>query len=89
MEQGLLKVLRGVREAMAAAGYLRSDYRLVTMGYASPFPPGRWIRYPEDGWSRLNEGGCPVWNDDADWADGEGIGSIVAANASCRGSRGR
>jgi hypothetical protein len=38
------------------------------MGYASPFPEGRWFRYPEDGWDRLTEGGCPVWNVDADWA---------------------
>ncbi len=79
MERGLEKALRGVRVTMAAAGYRRSDYRLVTMGYASPFPAGRWIRYPEDGWSRLNEGGCPVWNADADWAAGEGTDSIVAA----------
>jgi hypothetical protein len=79
MEHGLLKALRSVRATMAAAGYGRSDYRLVAMGYASPFPAGRWIRYPEEGWSRLNEGGCPVWNADADWAVGEGTGSIVAA----------
>jgi GDSL-like Lipase/Acylhydrolase family len=79
MEEGLEKALRGVRGTMVAAGYRRSDYRLVTMGYASPFPAGRWFRYPEDGWSRLNEGGCPVWNADADWAAGAGIGSIVAA----------
>jgi lysophospholipase L1-like esterase len=58
----------GVRRVMRAAGYRRSDYRLVAMGYASPFPEGRWLRYPEDGWSRLREGGCPVWNADADWA---------------------
>jgi hypothetical protein len=64
---------------MDESGYRRSDYRLLTMGYASPFPAGHWIRYPEDGWSRLNEGGCPVWNADADWAAGEGTGSIVAA----------
>ena len=79
MERGLRKALRGIRATMAAAGYRRSDYRLVTMGYASPFPPGRWIRYPEDGWSRLNEGGCPVWDADADWSAGAGIGSIVTA----------
>lgn len=79
MQRGLAKVLRGVRTTMAAAGYRRGDYRLVTMGYASPFPPGRWIRYPEQGWSRLNQGGCPVWDGDADWAAGEGLGSIVAA----------
>jgi hypothetical protein len=79
MERGLTKALRGVRAIMAEAGYRRPDYRLVTMGYASPFPPGRWIRYPEEGWSRLNQGGCPVWNADADWAAGEGTSSIVAA----------
>jgi lysophospholipase L1-like esterase len=79
MTRGLTKALSGIRATMESAGYRRADYRLVTMGYASPFPRGRWIRYPEDGWSRLNEGGCPVWNADADWAAGEGIGSIVAA----------
>jgi hypothetical protein len=79
LERRLRKALRGIRETMAAAGYRGSDYRLVTAGYASPFPAGRWIRYPEDGWSRLNEGGCPVWNADADWSAGKGIGSIVAA----------
>jgi hypothetical protein len=79
MERGLAKALHGVRAAMAAAGYRRSGYRLVTMGYASPFPGGHWIRYPEDGWSRLNQGGCPVWDADADWSVGAGIGSIVAA----------
>jgi len=79
MERDLLKALRGVRATMAEAGYRRSDYRLVAMGYASPFPAGHWIRYPESGWSRLNQGGCPVWGADADWAAGEGTGSIVAA----------
>jgi len=79
MEHGLTKALRGIRATMDSAGYGRADYRLVTMGYASPFPPGGWIRYPEEGWSRLNEGGCPVWNADADWAAGTGIGSIVGA----------
>ena len=60
--------LHGVRRTLRAAGYERSDYRLVAMGYASPFPAGRWFRYPEEGWSRLSEGGCPVWDVDADWA---------------------
>ncbi|HEX3359805.1 MAG TPA: SGNH/GDSL hydrolase family protein [Solirubrobacterales bacterium] len=60
--------LHGVRRTMRAAGYEWSDYRLVAMGYASPFPEGQWFRYPEDGWSRLTEGGCPVWDADANWA---------------------
>lgn len=79
MERGVRGALHGARETMAAAGYGRADYRLVAMGYASPFPAGRWFRYPEQGWSRLNQGGCPVWNADADWAAGEATGAIVAA----------
>jgi lysophospholipase L1-like esterase len=66
--RGVTAALHGVRRVLRAEGYARSDYRLVAMGYASPFPEGRWFRYPEDGWSRLTEGGCPVWNADADWA---------------------
>ncbi len=66
--RAITTALHGVRRVMKAAGYRRADYRLVAMGYASPFPEGRWFRYPEDGWSRLREGGCPVWNADADWA---------------------
>jgi hypothetical protein len=79
MERGLERALRAARSSLAAAGYRSADYRLVTMGYASPFPTGRWIRYPEAGWSRLNQGGCPLWNADADWAATTGTDAIVAA----------
>jgi lysophospholipase L1-like esterase len=79
MMRRVRQALAGVRATMAAAGYLRADYRLVVMGYASPLPPGHWIRYPEAGWSRLNLGGCPFWDADADWAVAEATGSIDAA----------
>jgi GDSL-like Lipase/Acylhydrolase family len=79
MERGLRRALTGMRWAMASVGYGRSDYRLVVMNYASPLPPGRWIRYPQQGWSRLNRGGCPIWNADADWAAKEGTVAIGAA----------
>ena len=79
MVAGLKKALGQVRAAMASAGYRRADYRLVAMGYASPFPAGRWVRYPEDGWSRLSEGGCPLWDADADWAALRATPSIDAA----------
>lgn len=85
---GFGKALRQVQAAMADAGYRRPDYRLVAMGYASPFPAGRWIRYPEDGWSRLSEGGCPLWNADADWAAGQATPSIVAAMRAAAASAG-
>jgi hypothetical protein len=77
-EHGLAKALRGVREALTAAGQSPAEYRLVVMDYASPFPPGDLFRYPESGWSRLHAGGCPVWNADADWA-AEAVGALAAA----------
>ncbi|HVX31830.1 MAG TPA: GDSL-type esterase/lipase family protein [Solirubrobacterales bacterium] len=70
---------RGVRRTMRGEGYARGDYRLVAMGYASPFPAGSWFRYPEDGWSRLTEGGCPVWNADADWAANQATVDLAEA----------
>ncbi|HTT93498.1 MAG TPA: GDSL-type esterase/lipase family protein [Solirubrobacterales bacterium] len=81
--------LRGVRRTLRAASYAPPDYRLVAMGYASPFPEGRWFRYPEDGWSRLREGGCPVWDADADWAADRAtgdLGGMLAAAAAASGA---
>jgi len=76
-QRGIERALRGVRRVLAAAGQRRSGYRLVAVGYASPFPEGRWFRYPEEGWSRLSQGGCPVWNADADWAAGGAAASLA------------
>jgi hypothetical protein len=73
------RVLDGVRRTMRGAGYRASDYRLVLSGYAAPIAAARWLRYPESGWGRLTEGGCPLWDADADWAAGPGIDSIVSA----------
>lgn len=78
MERGVRRALRGVRSALAAAGYRPQDYRLVVMGYASPLPAARWLRYPESGWGRL-AGGCPIGDADAEWAAGEGVGSLDEA----------
>jgi hypothetical protein len=88
MARRVRRALAGVRATMAEAGYKRPDYRLVVMGYASPLPPGRWIRYREEGWSRLNLGGCPFWDADADWAAGEATGSIDAALRSAAAAAG-
>jgi len=88
MTRRVRRALAGVRVTMAGAGYGRSDYRLAIMGYASPLPPGHWIRYPEEGWSRLNLGGCPFWDADADWAAGEATGSIDAALRSAAAAAG-
>lgn len=66
---GLAKAVREVRAVLAAAGQEPGSYRLMVMGYASPIPPGRWFRYPEWGWKRMTRGGCPFWDEDADWAN--------------------
>jgi GDSL-like Lipase/Acylhydrolase family len=79
MGRGLRRALSQVRAAMVGAGYRSRDYRLIVMGYASPFPSGGWIRYPQGGWSRLTEGGCPLWDADASWAAELATPSIVAA----------
>ncbi|HEX3736185.1 MAG TPA: GDSL-type esterase/lipase family protein [Solirubrobacterales bacterium] len=87
--RAITAALHGVRRTMRADGYQRSDYRLVAMGYASPFPEGRWFRYPEDGWSRLTEGGCPVWNADADWSADRAtadLGGALKAAAAATGA---
>jgi hypothetical protein len=81
--------LHGVRRTLRAAGYERSDYRLVAIGYPSPLPQGPWFRYPEDGWSRLSEGGCPFWDVDADWASERAtvdIDGILEAAAAASGA---
>ena len=88
MAAGLRGALRDIRAVMVGAGHRRSDYRLVVMGYASPFPPGAQFRYPEDGWSRLTEGGCPLWNADADWATRRATPAIDAVMRSIRPSGG-
>jgi hypothetical protein len=74
---GLAKAIDEVRAVMAAAGYSGSQYRFVVMGYSSPIPVGADIRYPESGWSRLTEGGCPFWNADANWAKNTATPFIV------------
>ena len=74
---GLQKSVDEIRAVMTAAGYSSSQYRLVMMGYASPIPVGADFRYPESGWSRMDTGGCPFWNLDANWAKNTATPTIV------------
>ncbi|MGW0703447.1 GDSL-type esterase/lipase family protein [Streptomyces sp. NPDC002867] len=62
------KAVDEVRAVMSGAGYAASSYRIVLQSYPSPIPRGSENRYAESGWSRVNTGGCPFWNLDADWA---------------------
>ncbi|MGW3045381.1 GDSL-type esterase/lipase family protein [Kitasatospora sp. NPDC001159] len=57
-----------IRAVMSAAGYAQGSYRIVLQSYPSPIPRSSENRYPEGGWSRTNTGGCPMWDQDSDWA---------------------
>lgn len=61
-------VLDDIHRVMKDAGYSPTEYRVILQSPPSPFPRGSEIRYPETGFSRATEGGCPIWNTDADWA---------------------
>jgi hypothetical protein len=61
--------LQRTRQAMTAAGYTDSMYKIIVQTYASPIPRGSGFRYSESGWTRQSVGGCGVWNRDADWAN--------------------
>jgi hypothetical protein len=62
------KAVTEIRRAMTDAGYTDGSYRFVLQSYPSPIPPGDQNRYHEFSDSRFNVGGCPMFNDDSDWA---------------------
>jgi GDSL-like Lipase/Acylhydrolase family len=85
---GLAKAVDEIRAVMAGAGYGARDYRLLIMGYSSPIPHGREMRFPAWGWSRMTRGGCPFWNADADWANDGITPTMVAAMRDVAARRG-
>jgi hypothetical protein len=64
--EGLRKSIDEVRAVMAAAGYSPSQYRFVLAGYASPIPATADVRY--SGYAKWDQGGCPFYDEDFDWA---------------------
>lgn len=79
MQDGVTRALQSIRTTMTNAGYRDSDYRLVLQSYPSPVPPAANNRYPENVRIRLQVGGCPLFNDDSDWAYGTAIRAISDA----------
>ena len=71
------KTIDEVRAVMSQAGYSSSQYRIMLRSYPSPIPRGSENRYPETGWSRLDDGGCPFWNADSNWARDTLVGQIA------------
>lgn len=81
VQDQLVDAYEAVIAAMTDAGYDEDDWTLLIQTYPSPLPPGGDIRY----WQtvlRHAEGGCPFWNEDADWANDTAlplINSTIAA----------
>ena len=76
VKQRLALAYQAVLEAMSTAGYELDDWTLLVQTYPSPLPPGSDIRYVEWGFSRYEDGGCPFWNTDADWANSTALALI-------------
>jgi lysophospholipase L1-like esterase len=53
--------------------------RIVLTSYPSPVAESGNIRYAETGWDRTFRGGCPLWDADLDWANGELVPTISSA----------
>jgi hypothetical protein len=72
IEQGL----KNVGSAMNNAGFGKNDYTILVQDYPSPIPElAAKFRYP-DNLTRLDPGGCPVSDGDAEWANATALKKI-------------
>jgi hypothetical protein len=69
-------VIDDVRAVMDEAGYPRDSYRFILQSYSSPVPRGSEMRYRED-FSDRTDHGCPLWNEDLNWANGSLVPTIA------------
>ena len=67
MSQEVAAALRRVDVAMRRAGYDQGDYAITVLTYPAPIPAAAQVRYPEDA-RGPGDGGCPLFDEDADWA---------------------
>jgi len=84
---GVKKAIDEIHAVMSAAGYRRSDYRLVLQTYPSVAPRASETRYAETGPDRTTFG-CPFYDEDLTWARQEAapeIGGAVKSAAAARG----
>ncbi len=70
--------VKKLQQVMADSGYDSGDYRLVLQTYPNPVAPAKSNRYPERGYTRHNDGGCPIYNDDSDWVAGTVVPDIAS-----------
>lgn len=67
-ELDITAAIERVVTAMREDHYDEDDYTIVVQTYERVVPPSEQFRYPQEGWTRVSEGGCPFWNEDANWA---------------------
>ncbi|MFI9007995.1 GDSL-type esterase/lipase family protein [Actinosynnema sp. NPDC053489] len=67
-----IEAIREVVDAAQGAG----TYQFVLQSYPAPMPAAAGFRIAESG-PRWTEGGCPVWDSDADWAREELVPTIA------------
>ncbi len=81
------KAIDEIRAVMSEAGYATHDYRLIVQTYPSVVPRAAENRYPESGPERTANG-CPLYDQDSNWARDSAapqIGAVVKAGANSRG----
>jgi hypothetical protein len=78
------RTIDDIRYAMALDGYGNGDYRLIVQGYPSPLPTGSNMVDV----SQRGNMGCPIYTDDATWANQTLVPEIDANLESVVDSRG-
>lgn len=78
VKQRIEGAIANIQTAMQRAGSGPSDYRIIVQTYPSPLPPGADLRYPQTTAGRFDQGGCPFFDRDADWANATALATINA-----------
>ncbi|MCE6998622.1 GDSL-type esterase/lipase family protein [Saccharothrix sp. S26] len=78
-----IKAIKEVVNAAQGTG----TYQFVLQSYPAPMPAAAGFRIPESG-PRWSQGGCPVWNSDADWARKQLVPTIADQLAQVAANRG-
>jgi hypothetical protein len=68
--------IENIATAMDELGYKESKYTILVQNYPSPIPLANGFRYGETYAERVNEGGCPIYNEDATWMNGAALSTI-------------
>ncbi|MCF3102046.1 hypothetical protein IPZ58_10660 [Streptomyces roseoverticillatus] len=77
VEEKATRTLNDLRKGMRDLGYEDEDYRLVVQSYPAALPAGSDYRYGET-YGRYNDGGCPFYNTDSDWARDTVVAGLTA-----------